>query len=307
MTQRNETYVDGPTAMIHIDGDSIRRFREEKGLTQLYIATAVGVTTDTVSRWENRRYPSIKKENGVRLAEALGVELSAILEGGSGQKDQEQEKASDTVRLGINRGRGLRHLIAGCFLILMLCVVVGIWLMPQGNDQLLIAYRVLPERTAPGLVFPVVLEVLGHNEEPQSVIVKELLPAGAQVEQAFPAVTSSGKQGRELKWLQKIKGRTRFVYLVKFRSTIGDSADFGGSVSVGRGGVVAVQGKSKMIIDQSHWADRDGDRKISDPEILFVYDQFGDSEGIDFALIEKIWSGSGYQWNREKEGFEVLP
>ena len=97
------------------------------------------------------------------------------------------------------------------------------------------------------------------------------------------------------------------MYLVKFRSTSEDSIDFGGSVSVGRGGMVAVQGKSRMIIDQSHWADRDGDMKISDPEILYVYDQFGDSEGIDFTLIEKIWSGSGYKWNNKKGGFEVLP
>ena len=306
MTERNEAYVDGPTAMIQIDGDRVRKCREEKGLTQLYIATVVGVTTDTISRWENRRYPSIKKENGIRLAEALGVELSAILEG-VGQKDREQEKAADTIRPEINRRRGIRHLIAGCFLILMVCVVVTIWLIPQGNDQLLVAYRVLPERTAPGLVFPVVLEVLGSHEEPQSVIVKELLPDGAEIEKTFPAVTTLGKQGREMKWLQKIKGRARFVYLVKFRSTSEDSIDFGGSVSVGRGGMVAVQGKSRMIIDQSHWADRDGDMKISDPEILYVYDQFGDSEGIDFTLIEKIWSGSGYKWNNKKGGFEVLP
>ena len=46
-----------------------KEIREKKGLTQLYIATAVGVTTDTISRWENRRYPSIKTENGEKLAE----------------------------------------------------------------------------------------------------------------------------------------------------------------------------------------------------------------------------------------------
>ncbi len=307
MTERNEAHADGPTAMIQIDGDCVRSYRERKGLTQLYIATAVGVTTDTVSRWENHRYPSIKKENGIKLAEALGVELSAILEGVKGQKDQEQQKAADTVHPKINRGRGIRHLIAGCFFVLMMCVVVAIWLIPQGNDQLLVAYRVLPERTAPGLVFPVILEVLGPHEEQQSVIVKELLPIGAEVELAIPSVNTSGQQGRELKWLQKIKGRTRFMYLVKFRSGIEKSTDFAGSVSVGHGGMVAVQGKNRVIIDGSHWADRDGDMKISDPEILYVYDQFGDSEGIDFTLIEQIWSGSGYQWDREKGGFKVLP
>ena len=67
-------------SMIKIDGGKIKRLREQQGLTQLYLATAVQVTTDTISRWENRRYPSIKKENGLKLAEALNVELQEILE-----------------------------------------------------------------------------------------------------------------------------------------------------------------------------------------------------------------------------------
>ena len=67
-------YPGGPV-MVKIDGSKVRQIREQKGLTQLYIATAVDVTTDTVSRWENKRYPSIKKENGLRLAEALEVPL----------------------------------------------------------------------------------------------------------------------------------------------------------------------------------------------------------------------------------------
>ena len=76
----NDNNYPGSQVMIKIDGARIRQLREQKGLTQLYIATAVDVTTDTVSRWENKRYPSIKKENGIRLAEALEVELEDILE-----------------------------------------------------------------------------------------------------------------------------------------------------------------------------------------------------------------------------------
>ncbi len=67
-------------SMVKVDGAKIKRLREEQGLTQLYLATAVQVTTDTISRWENRRYPSIKKENGIKLAEALNVALEDILE-----------------------------------------------------------------------------------------------------------------------------------------------------------------------------------------------------------------------------------
>ncbi|MBE0595835.1 MAG: helix-turn-helix transcriptional regulator, partial [Desulfuromonadales bacterium] len=63
-----------------LDGTAIRRIREEKKLTQLYVAKVVGVTTDTVSRWENNRYPSIKRDNALKLAEALEVSLADILQ-----------------------------------------------------------------------------------------------------------------------------------------------------------------------------------------------------------------------------------
>ena len=65
--------------MVKIDGSRVRNLRESKGLTQLYIATVVGVTTDTISRWENNRYPTIRRENALKLAEALEVPLDDIL------------------------------------------------------------------------------------------------------------------------------------------------------------------------------------------------------------------------------------
>ena len=39
-------------AMVQVSGPKIRSLREEQNLTQLYLATAVGVTTETISRWE---------------------------------------------------------------------------------------------------------------------------------------------------------------------------------------------------------------------------------------------------------------
>jgi transcriptional regulator with XRE-family HTH domain len=67
-----------------LDGSAVRRIREEKKLTQLYVAKVVGVTTDTISRWENNRYPSIKRENALRLAEALETPVEDVLQGGTG-------------------------------------------------------------------------------------------------------------------------------------------------------------------------------------------------------------------------------
>ncbi len=80
----------GGMPMVKIDGAKVRRLREEQGLTQLFLATSVEVTTDTISRWENKRYPAIKKENGLKLAETLGVELNDILESDDKQEDVEQ-------------------------------------------------------------------------------------------------------------------------------------------------------------------------------------------------------------------------
>ena len=76
----SEQIFPGPSQMVKIDGSKVRSLRESKGLTQLYIATVVEVTTDTISRWENKRYPSIKEENALKLAEALEVTLDDILE-----------------------------------------------------------------------------------------------------------------------------------------------------------------------------------------------------------------------------------
>jgi transcriptional regulator with XRE-family HTH domain len=50
-----EELLPGGIMMVKIDGSKVRRLREQKGLTQLYVATAVQVTTDTISRWENKR------------------------------------------------------------------------------------------------------------------------------------------------------------------------------------------------------------------------------------------------------------
>ena len=88
----NEQSYPSSQVMIKIDGARIRAIREAKGLTQLYVATAVEVTTDTVSRWENRRYPTIKKENGLKLAQALEVELEDILDRGD-EADISQDEA----------------------------------------------------------------------------------------------------------------------------------------------------------------------------------------------------------------------
>jgi DNA-binding transcriptional regulator YiaG len=62
----------GAMVMVKIDGSKVKQLREQNGLTQLYVATAVQVTTDTISRWENKRYPTIKKGKRTQTCGSFG-------------------------------------------------------------------------------------------------------------------------------------------------------------------------------------------------------------------------------------------
>ena len=60
-----------PPPGVAVDGTKVRTIREGKKLTQLYVASVVGVTTDTISRWENNRYPTRKRDNAQKVAGAI--------------------------------------------------------------------------------------------------------------------------------------------------------------------------------------------------------------------------------------------
>ncbi len=192
----------------------------------------------------------------------------------------------------------------GCSLLLL--IVITIWVMPRQENQYISARRILPLRCTVGQPFPVVIEVFGRAAGEQSIILKEMLPASATVLQTFPVVNSSGRLGRELKWLKKIDSTGRFTYLVQLEPSAEKTLEFSGTIALAREKVIAVQGNYQIMVDYSHWADGDGDSIISDDEILHVFDHFADVEGIDIDLIEKIWIGSGYRWDSTAKVFEVL-
>ena len=106
--------------MVRIDGVRVREIREQKGLTQLYLATAVEVTTDTISRWENKRYPSIKGENAEKLAEALEVDLEEILDKQDETvEDQVADQPSPSPAAPVLPSRLKRHLSVIALVLLM--------------------------------------------------------------------------------------------------------------------------------------------------------------------------------------------
>ena len=64
----------------YLTADTIRRLREERGLTQSQLAEAIGVTDKAVSKWERARgLPDISLVEP--LASALGISVAELLTG----------------------------------------------------------------------------------------------------------------------------------------------------------------------------------------------------------------------------------
>ncbi|WP_136796641.1 helix-turn-helix transcriptional regulator [Desulfosediminicola ganghwensis] len=320
-----ETQHQGVMAMVKIDGSKARQLREQKSLTQLYVATAVQVTTDTISRWENRRYPTIKRENALKLAEALEVALEEILEtppepvpnGEEAESQQhsvnfqhEKERRTETVKQGVYVRWPI--LLLSSTIAALICLVGWVYFNMEDSPSVAVtAKRNLPAHCTPGQVFPVSIEVNVQSDEPLAFIVKEQLPDGFEAIQAAPALSSSGKKVNTLKWLQKGHGKHIFTYTAIMKDTTIEADEFSGGIAINKqsGASYSILGSDTIIVSDYHWADSNRDRVISDSEILTVYDQYGEVEvhGIDLDLIEEIWLGSGYTWNPDTQTYQILP
>lgn len=309
--------------MAKIDGGKIRRLREVKGLTQLYLATFVGVTTDTVSRWENKRYQTIKLANARKLAEALEIPLADILDQG---EDETAGAKTDTqpstvpqnrtpqrpmqdfiMRLGI--AAGLLAIIAGGLYFFLRHRQTS---QPPYAGIRITAERYLPNHCAPNQLFPVAIRIHSNSPQPISLIVKEKVPAGLTLGASRPPFTTTDQEGRSVRWLLKAgQNETRLFYLCKTPAspaTEGRKFFFSGSVTVKGRPPVAITAGDSLEIAPYHWADTNRDHKISDEEILSAYDCYSETAkmGIDFDLIEEIWSANGYRWDPVRQTFTVV-
>jgi len=304
--------------MIKIDGEKIKQLRERQGLTQLYMATAVEVTTDTISRWENKRYPTIKEENGQKLAEALGVSLQEIL-----LDDPEPEPApaaeendgtsSDPVTesappLHSEKPRKNFSFLIASVILFLIAAAVYVFL-PSPFLAKINAVRTMPIRTIPGSPFPVVVEITTSVDTPLSVILKESLPPGTEIIDIAPDNgVSSGN--RQIKWLKKIGNSERFSYLIKINEPAENDYLISGTVSTsGDSNSIDVAGAGSIRLGQFHWADSNGDNQISDQEILTVFDYYSGIDGftIDIEFIEKMWLGSSYHWDSKNNLISITP
>ncbi|HEY5512935.1 MAG TPA: helix-turn-helix transcriptional regulator [Geomonas sp.] len=292
---------------VAIDGARIKSVREAKKLTQLYVASVVGVTTDTISRWENNRYPSIKRDNAEKLASALEVELGDILR-------REKVEVGDTPGSAPPPppGRGARRLLVAGLAALAL-LFLAIFFLTRHLVPAPTAVRWAPNFGAPGEIIPVQIRLTRPGAEQTGFILKEKIPDGWQLVSSLPASSAADASGSVVKWL--IPGGAASVtvsYTVRLPASpaLRSEVKLHGEVVLHFAGVnrtESVAGSSSVRIGGYHWADANGDGRIDDDEIMPAYYICEEIKalGPDWRTIEAIWSGKGYRWD-SKNGFTIL-
>lgn len=61
-------------------GERISRLRQEKGMTQIALAEALGITSQAISKWERgQSFPDVSRLD--ELSEILGVAVAYLLTG----------------------------------------------------------------------------------------------------------------------------------------------------------------------------------------------------------------------------------
>ena len=307
---------------VRLDSKKIKKIREQRGLTQLYVATVVGVTIDTISRWENKRYPSVKRENAIKLAQTLEVDVEEILEEDiSDERDENesqystlqepQEENSDDSVQRVTKGR--KKFFVSMAVIAIIFALTGLftgyWVFrPSGLSLNINAIRNLPVHCAPGALFPVLIRIDITPMAKRTVLLKEDIPRTLKVIKATPKYTSLEKG--LLKWIyQGETSNLKFVYVgkmplparenkrLRFRGTVTIKTDQ--TVSVGIGG------NNCIAAAPFHWADKNGDNTIDDEEILDAYELLSGVKGMNKLLkeVENLWAVGMYQWDQKTNRF----
>jgi transcriptional regulator with XRE-family HTH domain len=287
---------------VSIDSEAIRRIREEKRLTQLYVAKVVGVTTDTVSRWENNRYPTIRRDNALKLAEALEVELEEIL------RQQEPAEAETEIVEAVATKKPWPLIVVLALLLLIVAVVL--WQKYSYHPPKMDAVRYLSPNAAPGS--RVLIRAHLSSQKPlKGMILREDFPQGWKLVASEPPASSLDNEVGRARWIfRKPQMQTTVAYLLEVPA----DAELNSSVLLtgelianpdGQRNAIPLQPVGEMVVRPLHWADTNGNQVIDDLEILEVsnlLDETGQLH-LDWELLENLWNAGGYFWDSEKATF----
>jgi len=300
-----------------LDGDQVRLIREAKGLTQLYVAEVVGVTVDTVSRWENNRTATVRRDNAEALAGALEVGVDEIIRKeespAAGTLTPPPSSPEEAAVLGDSKARrpGRPWLKVGAVLIL-LAVLFGFWRLFHENGSGVTAKRTLPPYTPPGTIAPVTVDVSAPNGREGGVVVSERVPPGWVLVGSSPPPDQGPMQDGTVKWILALKqGRARVIYVVRAPPGAGESTKhiFSGEVvaSGDRAKGTPTTGPTRLDLEYVHWADSDADFRIDDAEVLSALERIEAAKGLglDPADLRALWGAGTYTWDKGKEAFTI--
>lgn len=297
-----------------LDGAAVRRIREEKRLTQLYVAKVVGVTTDTISRWENNRYPTVRRENLFKLAEALEssahllVKEDILAEELADENDGTEAVVAPAPVKIFPLIRVFQAMGVITFLVVAGFVFYRLFSTPAPVPQLLspdfTASRTLPRYAAPGMVLPVRVR-LNVDDATKRYIIREHFPPGWEVIEASPPASSIDNQDGMARWIVKQgEKRSLIVYLIRVdpRSPSGMIARFRGEVVANldeKNQSIVSAGDTEMTVAPYNWADLNGDSIIDDTEMLEASQTFEDLDEVhlEWQELEKLWDAGLYRFD----------
>ena len=289
---------------IRIDGDVIRRLREEQNLTQLYVAKVVGVTPDTISRWENNRYPSIKTINAQRLAEALEVDIDKII-----KLCDDVEDVSDAGEIHTHARRHRLYWLVGTACVLVVGISAVFRLFVFSPYAAVEAERLLPSYAAPGTAIPVKLTFSGVSSR---LVVRETLPSGWVLIDADQEPDSYDKATGLMRWILAVADEPVYIHYmaqVPENATLHSLQKFSGELVLRsdisdqkRAGML---GANQLVVERVHWADLNADGCIDDNEMLeasYLAESAGDLP-LGIEKLENLWMAEHYYWDIDSGDF----
>ena len=310
--------MDNDNAIL-LDGKRLRRLREQRKLTQLYLATVIEVSSETISRWENNRSPTVKRDNALKLAEVLEVPLEELVKSADVSSVEfsslagEQGGLESTPPPGVLRRRFLwqRWAATAAGLLVLLTLSLSWRLWSNSTPFTVSALRHLPRHCLPEQPFPIIIR-LAAAPKTGSFMLRENLPDKCILLASYPTSVNSHQTSPQLKWVVQAEQQPlTVVYLIQPQQMHpGEQILFSGSVVAGRRGSQEppIEGEGVIEVSLFHWADENRDNRIDDYEMLSAYDLFPDGirPGIDMEEIKAIWAGRGYRWNQAHKKLEIF-